>query len=260
MVGRSGSPYRSTPRPPSSMFWKQWVCRFIGSDVYQATAGRCSSAFSFRHVARRLQRGDWVYYVRQPMPEIYLSLVRAVHRRGDKVAASWMFAPEFLPPPLGRVGRDVCEAVRETDAVISVAKCTKHQFREVYGYGGPVAVARYHNIERFATPVSLPHGPPYQIGFMGRIDIHQKNLDTILAAFGLLAARRSDVILNMHGGGNDLDRLATMVATLFVGSSSLCMVVTTTSMICRKLSRGTRASTHGYELDQISGTARSSSL
>ena len=123
-----------------------------------------------------------------------------------------MFAPEFLPPPLGRVGRDVCEAVRETDAVISVAKCTKHQFREVYGYGGPVAVARYHNIERFAAPVSLPHGPPYQIGFMGRIDIHQKNLDTILAAFGLLATRRSDVILNMHGGGNDLDRFATMVA------------------------------------------------
>src|SRR5258708_18046183 len=41
------------------------------------------------HTARRIQPGDWVYCVRQPMPEIYLALVRAVHRRGGKVAASW---------------------------------------------------------------------------------------------------------------------------------------------------------------------------
>ena len=28
-----------------------------------------------RHVANRLNPGDWVYCIRQPMPEIYLSLV-----------------------------------------------------------------------------------------------------------------------------------------------------------------------------------------
>ncbi|MDQ0394789.1 glycosyltransferase [Labrys monachus] len=167
-----------------------------------------------RHLARRLRPGDWVYCVRQPMPEIYLALVRAVHRRGAKLAASWMFAPEFLPPPPGALGERFCKAVRETDVPISVAECTKGQFREVYGYERPVSVVRYHNVELFDAPVPLPPGPPYHIGYMGRIAIEQKNLDTILQAFKRLTARRGDVILNMHGGGPDSERLQALVEEL----------------------------------------------
>ena len=164
-----------------------------------------------RHVARQLVPGDWVYCVRQPMPEIYLSLVRSAHRKAAKVAASWMFAPEFLPPPPGRVGESFKTAVRETDAVISVSECTRTQFNDHYGYSGPVRVVRYHNREFFSAPVPLPAAPPYQIGFLGRIDIHQKNLDTILAAFRLLAGRRGQVRLNLHGGGPDSGRLQRMI-------------------------------------------------
>jgi glycosyltransferase involved in cell wall biosynthesis len=165
-----------------------------------------------RHVAGSLRPSDWVYCVRQPMPEIYLPLVRAVHAASGKLAASWAFAPEFLPPAAGSAGRDFCRAVGETDTVISVATCTKDQFKSVYGYSGPVHVVRYHNRALFKAPLPMPAGPPYGIGFMGRIDIHHKNLDTILAAFRMLAAKRRDVVLNMHGGGNDIERFQMMVA------------------------------------------------
>jgi glycosyltransferase involved in cell wall biosynthesis len=164
-----------------------------------------------RHIARQLNPGDWVYCVRQPMPEIYLSLVRSVHRKGAKLAASWMFAPEFLPPPPGRVGESFKTAVRETDAVISVSECTRGQFHDVYEYNGPVRVVRYHNREFFREPVALPGAPPYQIGYLGRIDIRQKNLDTILAAFRLLFDRRRDVRLNLHGGGSDMARMQSLI-------------------------------------------------
>jgi glycosyltransferase involved in cell wall biosynthesis len=166
-----------------------------------------------RHVAGRLKLGDWVFCVRQPMPEIYLSLARTVHTRGARLAASWMFAPEFLPPPPGRTGARFKRAIAETDVVISVAQCTKDQFRAIYSYDGPVRVVRYHNREIFTEPVALPPGPPYAIGFMGRIAIGQKNLDTILDAVKRLAGQRPDVHFNFHGGGEDLERFRGMVVT-----------------------------------------------
>jgi glycosyltransferase involved in cell wall biosynthesis len=165
-----------------------------------------------RHVAARLKPGDWVFCVRQPMPEIYLSLVRAVHARGARLAASWMFAPEFLLPPPGRTGASFKRAIIETDAVISVAECTKRQFGDIYGYDGPVQVVRYHNREIFPAPVPPPQWPPFAIGFMGRIAIDQKNLDTVLDAFQRLAARRADVHFNFHGGGQDLEQFRSMIA------------------------------------------------
>src|SRR5215218_6017510 len=47
----------------------------------------------------QLGPGDWVFCVRQPLPELYLGLVRAVHARGARIAASWIFAPEALAIP-----------------------------------------------------------------------------------------------------------------------------------------------------------------
>lgn len=164
-----------------------------------------------RHVARQLKAGDWVFCVRGPIPAIHLPLVRAVHARGARLAVSWMLAPEFLPPPPGWAGARFKRAVAQTDAVISVSECTRDQFLACYGYGGPVEVVRLHNRAVFAAPVALPPGPPYAIGFLGRIAIDQKNLDTILSAIGLLAARRRDVHFNFHGGGEDLGRFAGMV-------------------------------------------------
>lgn len=167
-----------------------------------------------RYIARQVKPGDWVYCVRQPMGRVYLPLVRAVHARGGKVAASWMFAPEFLPASEDRLGAAFKQAVSETDVVISVSECTKGQFAEIYGYAGPVSVVRYHNVLLMQEVVPLPPMPPLGVGYLGRIDIRQKNLDTILEACRIVAARRTDVVFNFHGGGSDLERFLGLVATL----------------------------------------------
>ena len=164
-----------------------------------------------RHVANRLNPGDWVYCIRQPMPEIYLSLVRAVHAREAKIAASWIFSPRYIPPPAGRVGDAFCRAVRQTDAVISVSECGKGEFAQIYGHSGKVNVVRYHNRPLFDGAVPMPSTPPFQVGYAGRIDIHQKNLDTLIEAFALLCDKRPDSVLNLHGGGPDEDGLQTLV-------------------------------------------------
>ncbi|MGB3797322.1 MAG: glycosyltransferase family 4 protein [Alteraurantiacibacter sp.] len=165
-----------------------------------------------RYVASQLEPGDWVYCIRQPMPEIYLSLVKAVHARGAKIAASWIFSPQYIPPPQGRLGKAFCQAVQQTDAVISVSECGKGEFVQVYGYAGAVNVVRYHNRPLFEDAVALPPMPPFQVGYAGRIDIRQKNLDTLLEAFALLCETRPDSMLNLHGGGPDEATLKDMVA------------------------------------------------
>lgn len=170
-----------------------------------------------RHTAREVRPGDWVYCVRQPMPAVYLRLVRAVHARGGKVAASWAFAPEFLPPPKGSLGASFKQAVAETDAVVSVSECTRHQFAEMYDYHGPISVVRYHNIEVTPASLPLPSHPPIAIGFLGRIAIEHKNLDKILEAFRRVAALRNDVVFNFHGGGSDLEPFRNMVALAGLG-------------------------------------------
>jgi glycosyltransferase involved in cell wall biosynthesis len=155
----------------------------------------------------KLRPGDWVYCVRQPEPSLYLTLVRLVHRRKAKIAASWMFAPEFLPPE----NENFCRAVAETDAVISVAHCTASQFRKVYGYEGKVQVVPYHNLLFFKEPLASPPGPPWKIGYLGRLERKQKNLEQLLEAFARLAAKRSDVELHLHGHGPDQSVLEQLV-------------------------------------------------
>lgn len=158
-----------------------------------------------------LEPGDWVYCVRQPIPALYEELVRLVHAKGAKIGASWMFAPEFLVPDPPYFD-SFCRAVKQTDAVVSMSECTVHQFEEVYGYNGPVDVVRLHNLPLFEDAVPLPEGPPWHIGFIGRLSIEQKNLDAILEAFKRLRETHSDIHLNLHGDGPDertLKKLAT---------------------------------------------------
>ena len=166
---------------------------------------------------RQLKPGDWVYCVRQPMPEIYLWLVRLVHSRGARIAASWIFAPSAMKTPAQLQGR-FSEAVRETDAVISVAQCTAGEFSPVYGHAGPVHVVRYHNLPVFDRPVPLPAAPPYRIGFMGRIEIFHKNLDMVLAGFQELCRRRDDVELHFFGYGPDEPEFERMVKSSGLGA------------------------------------------
>ncbi len=163
----------------------------------------------------QLEPGDWVYCVRQPIPSLYLELVRLVHNRGAQIAASWMFAPEFLVPDPPHY-ETFCRAVEETDRVISVSECTTHQFEEVYGYEGPVEVVRYHNLPLFDEPVPLLDGPPWRIGYMGRLSIEQKNLDTLLRAFARLRDGGMDVELHFYGNGPDEEELAHLATTLEV--------------------------------------------
>ena len=73
-------------------------------------------------------------------------------------------------------------------------------------------MVRYHNMPILAAPVPLPAGPPWRIGFLGRVDIAQKNLDVILAAFDLLAHRRADVSLHIHGDGGDVAKVRALAA------------------------------------------------
>jgi glycosyltransferase involved in cell wall biosynthesis len=166
----------------------------------------------------QLEPSDWVYCVRQPIPDLYLDLVRLVHQRGAKIAASWMFAPEFLVPDPPHY-EPFCQAVEETDRVISVSECTTHQFEEEYGYEGPVDVVRYHNLPLFDEPVPLPDGPPWRIGYMGRLSIEQKNLDTLLRAFARLRDSGMDVKLHFYGDGPDEAKLADLATTLGVKKS-----------------------------------------
>lgn len=171
------------------------------------------------HVARNLRSNDWVFCVRQPMPEVYLPLVRAVHRRGAKIAASWMFSPEFLLPPPGRIGKDFRRAVAQTDLVISVSECGRDRFQDVYCYDGPVAVVRYHNREFLSHALPLPEGPPWSFAFIGRVEIAQKNLDTVLDAFALVHRKRPETFFNIYGGGPDIGRLQVQVETLGLTNS-----------------------------------------
>jgi glycosyltransferase involved in cell wall biosynthesis len=156
----------------------------------------------------QLKPGDWVFCVRQPMPELYLGLVRSIHRQQARLAASWMFAPEFLPP----TNKTFCQAVAETDAVISVSQCTVGQFKSVYGYQGKVHVVPYHNLPFFEQVVPLAPGPPWKIGYLGRLESKQKNLVELIKAFSKLAVQRSDVELHLHGRGPDEAVLRQIVA------------------------------------------------
>ncbi len=164
----------------------------------------------------QLKPGDWVYCVRQPAPSLYLPLVRWVHRHRAKLAASWMLAPEFLPPAFP----PFCRAVAETDAVISVSHCTVDQFKGVYGYTGPVQVVPYHNHLLFSQAVPLPAAPPWKIGFMGRLDIQQKNLDTLLQAFAAISQHWA-AELHLYGRGADRDPLEHMARELGIGDRVL---------------------------------------
>lgn len=166
----------------------------------------------------QLEPGDWVYCVRQPIPELYYDLVQLAHNRGAKVAASWMFAPEFLVPS-SPYYESFCQAVQETDAVISVSECTTHQFEEVYGYEGAVEVVRYHNLPLFDEPVPFPGGPPWRIGYMGRLSIEQKNLDTLLRAFQHLCEEGKNVELHFYGDGPDESTLGQQAFDLGVDES-----------------------------------------
>jgi glycosyltransferase involved in cell wall biosynthesis len=161
----------------------------------------------------QLEPGDWVYCMRQPIPELYLPLVRTVHHRGAKIAASWRLAPGLMSSPEGERVEPYKKAVEETDAVISVSKCTVDQFRKRYDYEGPVHVVRYHNLPFFDQPVPMPEGPPWKIGYMGRLDIEQKNLDTLLRAFQDVS-REEPAELHLHGDGPRRDDLEALAHTL----------------------------------------------
>lgn len=169
--------------------------------------------FMLTWLATQLQPGDWVFCVRQPMPELYLRMVRLVHRRQAKIAASWMFAPEFLPP-VSPYGQKFSQAVAQTDAVISVSQCTAHQFKEVYGYTGKVNVVPYHNLLFFPEIVPLPPSPPWKIGFIGRLDIKQKNLDTLLKSLVPVIEKWQQVELHLYGRGADRAQLEALAANL----------------------------------------------
>jgi len=161
----------------------------------------------------QLKPGNWVFCVRQPMPELYLRMVRLVHRRQAKIAASWMFAPEFLPP-VPPYAEKFCQAVAQTDAVISVSKCTAHQFKDVYGYTGQVHIVPFHNLLFFPEPIPLPPHPPWKIGFIGRLDIKQKNLDTLLQALAVVVQEWQQVELHLYGRGPDRTQLEELALSL----------------------------------------------
>ncbi|MCS4044601.1 glycosyltransferase involved in cell wall biosynthesis [Salinibacter ruber] len=169
-------------------------------------------------LGRQLRPGDWVYCVRQPMPQLYLRTVRTVHRQDARIAASWMYAPRFLEPPEEHAA-SFRRAVEETDVVVSVSECTVDQFEEVYGYDGPVEVVRYHNRLHFDSPLPLPDGPPWRIGFLGRIDVEQKNIDVLLKALRRVVDCEPRVELHLYGRGpeEDVDALKSLRDSLGLG-------------------------------------------
>jgi glycosyltransferase involved in cell wall biosynthesis len=175
-----------------------------------------------RMLGRQLRPGDWVFAVCPPDPALYQRLVKIVHRRGAKLAVSWYLAPEFWPldlPGLRRYSPQLGEAIRATDLLVSVSKCTVHQFKEQYDYDGPIAVVPYHNLPIFQGVIPLPPGPPWKIGFIGRLEAQQKNLDGVLRAFAAVRAGRTDIELHLHGGGPSREELESLARELGIERS-----------------------------------------
>jgi glycosyltransferase involved in cell wall biosynthesis len=166
---------------------------------------------------KRLAPGDWVYCVRQPMPGLYLKLVRLVHARGARIAASWMLAPEFVNVPT-KYKTKFQTAVSETDVVISVSRCTLHQFQTRYGYQGPVEVVRYHNLPVVPEALPVPPGPPWRIAYMGRLSIEHKNLDVLLRAIAQVAHSDPDVELHLYGEGGAEAELKSLAVSLGIAN------------------------------------------
>lgn len=166
---------------------------------------------------RQLQPGDWVFCVCHPEAGLYLKLVRLVHRRKAKIGVSWLVTPEFwplLPHIVGSHAESYRQAILETDSVVSASRCSVHQYQEMYGYNGKVDVIPLHNLLFFPEALPLPPGPPWKIGFMGRLDIQQKNLDTVLHAMAKVRSTRQDVELHLYGGGSDRAVLEQLAVTL----------------------------------------------
>jgi glycosyltransferase involved in cell wall biosynthesis len=162
----------------------------------------------------RLEPGDWVYCVRPP--SLYLKVVRAAHKAGAKVGVRWSLAPRYRPG-----SPSFNQAVEETDAVVSTSRCTLDQFQEEYGYEGPIHVVRSHNLQFFDEVVPMPEGPPWRIGFMGRIDVEHKNLDTLLTAFAGIAEDEEAVEFHLYGGG-DIERIEFLAEDLGVEDCVFC--------------------------------------
>jgi glycosyltransferase involved in cell wall biosynthesis len=163
--------------------------------------------FLLAWLMRQLKPADLVFCVRQPVSQLYWHMVSLVHRHKARLAASWALAPEFVLPSRA----DFIQAVAETDVVISVSRCTVNQFKSLYGYDGPVHVVPYHNLSVFDRPLPLPAGPPWKIGYLGRLEMRQKNLDQLITAFGRLVATRPDIELHLHGHGPDQSTLEHIV-------------------------------------------------
>lgn len=166
----------------------------------------------------QLKPGDWVFCVCHPEPALYLKLVRLVHRQKAKIAVSWLVTPEFwtlTPEIVGSYADEYRQAIFETDSVITTSKCSVPQFEQVYGYRGQVDVVPYHNLLFFPEAIALPPAhAAWKIGFAGRLDIRQKNLDTVLQAMASLRKVRRDAELHLYGGGSDRDALETLAKTL----------------------------------------------
>jgi glycosyltransferase involved in cell wall biosynthesis len=61
----------------------------------------------------------------------------------------------------------------------------------------------YHNLPFFDRPPAFPAGPPWKIGYLGRLELKQKNLDQLHTIFGRLVSTGSDTELQLHGHGPD---------------------------------------------------------
>ena len=170
-----------------------------------------------RWLKRQLKPGDWVFCVCHPEPALYLKLVRLVHQHHAKIAVSWLVTPEFWqlsPAIVGSYAEEYRQAIHETDSVISASRCSVDQYQAVYGYTGKVDVIPLHNLLFFSKAVALPSNPPWKIGYMGRLDIQQKNLDTVLQAMAKVRQVRQDVELHLYGRGQDREELERLAATL----------------------------------------------
>ena len=175
-----------------------------------------------RWLEQQLQPGDWVFCVCHPEPALYLKLVQLVHRCHAKIAVSWLVTPEFWqlsPEIVGPYAREYRQAIHETDSVISASQCAVNQYQEIYGYTGKVDVIPLHNLPFFSKALPLPPGPPWKIGYAGRLDKQQKNLDTVLSVMVKLRQIRQDVELHLYGRGSDRDELERLARTLNVQDS-----------------------------------------